>query len=82
MSLLIKLRLLETVVMTRAPELLLGSSSYSTPIDVWSVGCIFGELVLHEPLLPGTSELDQINKVCSTERHSHFHGEWRRFLNY
>ncbi len=30
----------------RAPELLLGSRTYSTPIDMWSVGCIFAEMIL------------------------------------
>lgn len=29
----------------RAPEVLLGSTHYSTPVDMWSVGCIFAELV-------------------------------------
>ena len=29
----------------RAPEILLGSQEYSTPIDIWSVGCIFSEIV-------------------------------------
>nr|CAG8627668.1 11675_t:CDS:2 [Entrophospora candida] len=37
----------------RAPELLLGTKKYSTAVDMWSVGCIFGELVNKEPLLPG-----------------------------
>ncbi|RXG54618.1 Cyclin-dependent kinase 11B [Armadillidium vulgare] len=37
----------------RAPELLLGTKEYSCPIDVWSVGCIFGELLGMEPMFPG-----------------------------
>ncbi|EPB65740.1 hypothetical protein ANCCEY_15191, partial [Ancylostoma ceylanicum] len=37
----------------RAPELLLGQKMYSTPIDLWSVGCIMGEFVLLKPLFPG-----------------------------
>ncbi|GBM57230.1 Cyclin-dependent kinase 11B [Araneus ventricosus] len=37
----------------RAPELLLGAKQYSTPIDMWSVGCIFGELLTMKPLFPG-----------------------------
>ncbi|OXB78147.1 UNVERIFIED_CONTAM: hypothetical protein H355_007289 [Colinus virginianus] len=36
---------------------------YSTAIDMWSVGCIFGELLTQKPLFPGKSEIDQINKV-------------------
>eukprot|EP01034_Spumella_vulgaris_P024031 gene24031-30327_t len=47
----------------RAPELLLGSRTYSTPIDMWSVGCIFAEMVLGDPLFPGQGELDQISKI-------------------
>ncbi|XP_076032899.1 cyclin dependent kinase 11B pitslre isoform X2 [Oratosquilla oratoria] len=47
----------------RAPELLLGAKEYSTHIDVWSVGCIFGELLGMEPMFPGKNELDQLNKI-------------------
>jgi serine/threonine protein kinase len=47
----------------RAPEVLLGATNYSFPIDVWSVGCILGELLLNQPLLPGSSELDQIRWI-------------------
>jgi len=44
----------------RAPELLLGTTTYSTEIDMWSIGCIFGELLLKEPLLQGKNEVDQL----------------------
>jgi serine/threonine protein kinase len=37
----------------RAPELLLGSQRYGPGIDMWSAGCILGELLLNQPLLPG-----------------------------
>merc|ERR1711962_364540 len=47
----------------RAPELLLGIKQYSTHIDVWSIGCIFGELLLMEPLFPGKSEVDELNRI-------------------
>ena len=47
----------------RAPELLLGIKEYSTYIDVWSVGCIFGELLLMEPLFRGESETDELHKI-------------------
>jgi len=47
----------------RAPELLLGLKNYSTHIDVWSIGCILGELLLMEPLFPGRSETDELNKI-------------------
>ncbi|XP_046462786.1 cyclin-dependent kinase 11B-like [Daphnia pulex] len=47
----------------RAPELLLGVKEYSTPIDVWSVGCIFGELLTLDAIFQGKFEADQINKI-------------------
>jgi len=47
----------------RAPELLLGIKEYSTHIDVWSIGCIFGELLQMEPLFPGKSEVDELNRI-------------------
>ncbi len=40
----------------RAPEILLGSAVYSTPVDIWSLGCIFAELVNGDALFPGDSE--------------------------
>jgi len=47
----------------RAPELLLGQKKYTPAIDMWSIGCIFAELISKEPLLPGRSELDQIDRI-------------------
>ncbi|CAD5173051.1 unnamed protein product [Musa acuminata subsp. malaccensis] len=47
----------------RAPEILLGSRHYSTPVDLWSVGCIFAEMVNQRPLFPGDSEIDQLFKI-------------------
>lgn len=48
----------------RAPEVLLGSRHYSTAIDMWSVGCIFAEMIRRgHPLFPGDSEIDQIFKI-------------------
>lgn len=44
----------------RAPELLLGSTSYSKDIDIWAVGCIMGELTDGQPLFAGESEVDQL----------------------
>lgn len=49
----------------RAPELLLGTKTYGFEIDLWSVGCIFGELLQKEPMLQGKNEVDQISKVCA-----------------
>jgi len=47
----------------RAPELLLGTENYGKPIDIWSIGCIFGELLTKEPLLQGKNEVDELSKV-------------------
>ena len=47
----------------RAPEVLLGSRHYSTAIDMWSVGCIFAEMAMKQPLFPGDSEIDEIFKI-------------------
>ncbi|BAF10618.1 Os03g0108800, partial [Oryza sativa Japonica Group] len=47
----------------RAPEILLGSRQYSTPVDMWSVGCIFAEMVNQKPLFPGDSEIDELFKI-------------------
>lgn len=47
----------------RAPELLLGCTVYTTAIDMWSAGCILGELLLHKPLLPGRTEVQQIEMI-------------------
>jgi len=53
----------------RAPEILLGGKHYSVGVDMWSIGCIFAELVTKQPLFPGDSEIDQlyrIFRVCGT----------------
>lgn len=47
----------------RAPELLLGAEDYGTPVDMWSIGCIFGELLTREPLLQGKNEVDELSKI-------------------
>ena len=47
----------------RAPELLLGVSSYSTAIDMWSIGCIFAEMLNREPLFRAESEIGLLHKV-------------------
>jgi serine/threonine protein kinase len=39
----------------RAPEILLGAKHYSTPVDIWSIGCIFAEMINQRPLFPGDS---------------------------
>ncbi|KAG8890931.1 hypothetical protein FRB98_002951 [Tulasnella sp. 332] len=47
----------------RAPEILLGATAYSTAVDMWSVGCVFGELILNEPLFQAKNELDMVSMI-------------------
>jgi cell division cycle 2-like len=47
----------------RSPELLLGAKEYGTAVDMWSIGCIFAELILKQPLFQGKSEIDQLSKI-------------------
>jgi len=47
----------------RAPEILIGCDHYSTPVDVWSIACIFAEMSNREPLFPGDSEIDELYKI-------------------
>lgn len=47
----------------RAPEVLLGTKHYSTPVDSWSIGCIFAEMVNKQPLFPGDSEIDELFRI-------------------
>lgn len=47
----------------RAPELLLNSADYTGAIDVWSVGCIYMELLNHQPLFPGKDYVHQLRSI-------------------
>ncbi|GKY93737.1 cyclin-dependent kinase 5 [Mayamaea pseudoterrestris] len=47
----------------RAPDVLMGSRKYSTPVDIWSVGCIYAEMANGRPLFAGTSESDQLDRI-------------------
>ncbi|MBN3291656.1 MK15 kinase, partial [Polypterus senegalus] len=49
----------------RAPEILLASTRYTKGVDMWSIGCILGEMLLGKPLFPGTSTINQIEKIMS-----------------
>ncbi|XP_026557813.1 cyclin-dependent kinase 3 [Pseudonaja textilis] len=50
----------------RAPEILLGCKYYSTAVDIWSIGCIFAEMVTRKALFPGDSEIDQLFRIFRT----------------
>eukprot|EP01017_Pseudomicrothorax_dubius_P017512 TRINITY_DN1971_c0_g1_i1.p1 TRINITY_DN1971_c0_g1~~TRINITY_DN1971_c0_g1_i1.p1 ORF type:complete len:306 (+),score=53.43 TRINITY_DN1971_c0_g1_i1:145-1062(+) len=47
----------------RAPEILLGATEYSTPVDIWSCGCIFFELLAKTALFTGDCEIDQLYRI-------------------
>lgn len=48
----------------RAPEVLLLSRDYSNPVDMWAVGTIMAELVNLRPLFPGSTQIDQVARIC------------------
>lgn len=47
----------------RAPELLFGARRYNQAVDIWAVGCVFGELLNRSPLFPGENDIDQLYRV-------------------
>jgi len=49
----------------RAPEILLGSNNYTKAVDMWSIGCILGELIGAKPMFPGTSTMNQIDRILA-----------------
>merc|ERR1712216_1096892 len=48
----------------RAPEVLLGIGNYNESIDMWSVGCIYAELVKKKPIFPADREIEVISMIC------------------
>lgn len=49
----------------RAPELLLGTRHYDFSIDVWSLGCVFYEILTKRVLFKGESQIDQLHKILA-----------------
>jgi mitogen-activated protein kinase 1/3 len=49
----------------RAPEIILNPNDYTKAVDVWSIGCIFAELLGRQPLFPSDNYLDELQKVIS-----------------
>ncbi|BAM39209.1 protein kinase [Theileria orientalis strain Shintoku] len=49
----------------RAPEILVGSTKYTKGVDMWAIGCIFGEMLMGKPLFPGSSTINQLGKVIT-----------------
>ncbi|KAL0124824.1 hypothetical protein PUN28_006586 [Cardiocondyla obscurior] len=50
----------------RAPEILIASKRYTKGIDMWSLGCILGEMLLEKPLFPGSSTINQVERIMAT----------------
>merc|ERR1712025_1116510 len=53
----------------RAPEILLGSTKYTFGVDMWSAGCILGELLAGRPIFPGTSTMNQLDRILEVTGH-------------
>ena len=49
----------------RAPDVLLGNTTYGTQVDMWAVGCIILEMVTGIPLFAGKNDLDQLLRICA-----------------
>ena len=47
----------------RPPDVLLGNKTYGTTVDMWSIGCIFAEMVTGKPLFNGKNDMDQLKKI-------------------
>ncbi|KAJ3703875.1 hypothetical protein LUZ61_007580 [Rhynchospora tenuis] len=61
----------------RPPELLLGATEYGVAVDLWSTGCILGELLAGKPIMPGRTEVEQLHKIfklCGSPSEDY----WRR----
>lgn len=68
----------------RAPELLLGKSNYRSEIDIWSVGCIFVELMTFKSPFPGKDDADQLRKIiemCGSINNQTVEGseDWKKY---
>jgi mitogen-activated protein kinase 15 len=52
------------------------SYRYTKGVDMWSIGCILGEMLLGKPLFPGTSTINQIEKIMSAIPYPSPEGEY------
>ena len=59
----------------RAPEILLASKKYTAGVDMWSLGCILAEMLIGKPLFPGTSTINQIEKIVASVPLPSAHGK-------
>jgi hypothetical protein len=58
----------------RAPEILLGSTKYTKGVDIWSIGCILGEMLGGKPIFPGTSTMNQLDRIIEVRMPPHVLG--------
>lgn len=49
----------------RPPEIIYGSKEYSYEVDIWSLGCSIAEMILEQPIFPGQTDIDQLDKIFS-----------------
>lgn len=49
----------------RAPEILIANKTYTKGIDMWSLGCILGEMIRGKPLFPGSCTVNQVNNLAT-----------------
>jgi len=61
----VKLNPISITIFYRPPELLHGARFYGPPSDMWSVGCIFGEMLLRSALFPAMTEKEELQKIYS-----------------
>jgi mitogen-activated protein kinase 15 len=50
----------------RAPEILIANRRYTKGIDMWSLGCILAEITAGKPIFPGSSTVNQVEKIMAT----------------
>ncbi|UIZ24935.1 hypothetical protein KXD40_006776 [Peronospora effusa] len=72
----------------RAPEIMLGCMKYKSEVDVWSMGCIFAEMMSRKPLFPGQDYIDQLHLIMNalgapSEQELYFltNARARKFMN-
>lgn len=58
-----------TTLWYRAPEILLSITNYDTSSDMWSLGCIFAEMLIGHAIFRGSNQIDQLSKICDVLGH-------------